>query len=249
MYMRHFPTCGNLKDGEPMKLLCTSCRLEKPESAFFHRPPYREGSRAYSYDCKDCRRLNRRKRKLSEFEELSEVLFGQAIDETTKKCKRCGEIKVKDLDFYPKKSYCISCAPLVQRELYEQCEKCKLWHKKGQHSRCHTDLTCIVCGVDGAHNPMFSEKICLKCKENERLRGAVKKYGMTVEQFEDLFQKQGGKCAICKLTSKRRLAIDHDHKTGRVRGLLCVTCNLGIGNFQDNPDTLVSAAAYLTTNN
>lgn len=228
-----------------MKLLCTTCCLEKPTTEFFHRVPYKEGSRSFSYDCKDCRRLNRRKHNQTAFEELSEVLFGKPVEDTTKKCKRCGQVKIKNLDFYPKKSYCIACAPLAQRDSFEQCGKCDLWYKAGQHKRCHAVLTCIVCGVDGTNNPMFSKKICLACKESERLRSAVKKYGITIQQFEELFQKQEGRCSICKLSSKRRLAIDHDHKTGKVRGLLCVNCNLGLGNFQDDRDLLFEAFKYL----
>lgn len=72
------------------------------------------------------------------------------------------------------------------------------------------------------------------------------KYGMSEEDYETLLANQDGVCAICKKDQKqRRLAVDHCHTTGVVRGLLCDACNHGIGKFKDNPDLLIAAANYL----
>jgi hypothetical protein len=60
-----------------------------------------------------------------------------------------------------------------------------------------------------------------------------------------MFAQQDGKCAICKLISKQKLCVDHDHSTGKVRGLLCKKCNWGIGLFGDKPNFLRTAADYL----
>lgn len=60
-----------------------------------------------------------------------------------------------------------------------------------------------------------------------------------------MFHKQSGVCAICLRPSIRVMDIDHDHATGKVRGLLCHSCNLGIGYFHDNKETLSRAIAYL----
>lgn len=64
--------------------------------------------------------------------------------------------------------------------------------------------------------------------------------------YAALLERQGGACAIC-LTKpkKKRLAVDHCHKTGQVRGLLCGQCNFALGAFQDNRETIQSAIAYL----
>jgi hypothetical protein len=75
-------------------------------------------------------------------------------------------------------------------------------------------------------------------------------YGITPEQFDAMVTAQGGVCVLCgnPPAGKRHtqvLHIDHDHRTGRVRGLLCDTCNVGLGSFRDNPDLLKRAAAYL----
>ncbi len=66
------------------------------------------------------------------------------------------------------------------------------------------------------------------------------------EQYDVLFKKQDGKCAICHCHQRyQRLAVDHDHKTQVVRGLLCMQCNRGLGRFFDSPVRLRRAAEYL----
>lgn len=78
----------------------------------------------------------------------------------------------------------------------------------------------------------------------------LKHYGLSIEKYEEMLAKQNNCCAICKTTepggnSTGKWNIDHDHKTGKVRGLLCGACNRGIGMFKDNPDLLESARNYL----
>ncbi len=71
-------------------------------------------------------------------------------------------------------------------------------------------------------------------------------FGLTVEEYDLLFALQGGMCAICSEKSvKKRLAVDHDHMTGRVRGLLCEACNQTLGKMRENPYFLRQAALYL----
>lgn len=69
-------------------------------------------------------------------------------------------------------------------------------------------------------------------------------YGLTAEQYKGMYDAQGGKCAICKKKSNK-LFVDHNHKSGKVRALLCHRCNTGIGYFSDNPETLRRAANYV----
>ncbi len=72
-------------------------------------------------------------------------------------------------------------------------------------------------------------------------------YRITLDEYDDMDSRQGGVCAICLKPCRRfkRLSIDHDHKTGAVRGLLCQSCNAGIGNLRDDPEILAAAKAYL----
>lgn len=74
----------------------------------------------------------------------------------------------------------------------------------------------------------------------------LKQYGLTIEEYEEMLSAQGGVCAICgKLPDKYRLAVDHNHETGKVRGLLCIPCNRGVGIFQDSSELLINASDYL----
>jgi len=68
-------------------------------------------------------------------------------------------------------------------------------------------------------------------------------YGISDDAYQALVQAEDGRCAICKEAAK--LHLDHDHQTGKIRGLLCGACNRAIGMMQDNPARLRAAAAYL----
>jgi hypothetical protein len=81
-----------------------------------------------------------------------------------------------------------------------------------------------------------------------------KRYGMTYQQYNEKLAEQDGVCAICRqpetaesprTRERRKLAVDHCHAGGHVRGLLCTNCNLGLGGFRDNLDTIRAAIAYL----
>lgn len=100
------------------------------------------------------------------------------------------------------------------------------------------------------------KRVCRDCetawaiawnKENkDRIRNKelLNKYGISLEDFQILKDTQVGKCAICK-QSDVILCVDHNHATGKVRGLLCHCCNLAIGNFKEETNRLVSAISYL----
>jgi hypothetical protein len=83
--------------------------------------------------------------------------------------------------------------------------------------------------------------------DNQRNARLMRYFGITLAYYTAMNAAQGGVCAICRKPCKsgRQLAVDHDHKTGAVRALLCIPCNNGIGNFQDDPDLLSAAVEYL----
>lgn len=72
----------------------------------------------------------------------------------------------------------------------------------------------------------------------------------TVEAYDKIYAAQNGLCAICSKPEKERayLSVDHDHITGKIRGLLCHQCNLMLGSARDNPSVLENAAGYLRRN-
>lgn len=89
---------------------------------------------------------------------------------------------------------------------------------------------------------------------NERYReiNLQQSFGITLDEYNDLVVEQNGVCAICERPETRlrrnkllALAVDHNHATGKNRGLLCMACNTGIGSLQDNPDLLEKAADYI----
>lgn len=74
------------------------------------------------------------------------------------------------------------------------------------------------------------------------------RYGITLEQYEEILTAQGGVCAICggtKLSRGNFFHVDHDHETGEIRGLLCDRCNHGLGKFGDSVEILQKAIEYL----
>ena len=70
-------------------------------------------------------------------------------------------------------------------------------------------------------------------------------YGMALEDYDRLLAQQGGACAICRKRPAKTLCVDHCHSTGKIRGLLCRKCNLGIGHLDDSPSVMLAAIAYL----
>ena len=107
---------------------------------------------------------------------------------------------------------------------------------------------------------------CRECKAimlreyraSDKGRAAIRKtklkglYGIDETAYNEMLAKQGGVCAICGMKETvggRRLAVDHCHSTGAVRGLLCNACNIGIGKLKDSPELLTKALKYLQESN
>lgn len=87
-------------------------------------------------------------------------------------------------------------------------------------------------------------------KKKRTVYNRKRKYGITLEEYEQLLISQNSCCAICKIhldTSTTNLSghVDHCHETGKIRGLLCGQCNVGLGHFYENEDSLLNAIQYL----
>jgi Recombination endonuclease VII len=104
-----------------------------------------------------------------------------------------------------------------------------------------------------ANDAEFRER-CKKAARNidpakRRAQRLRRQYGISAAEFDELIQSQGGGCAICRSPVgdgiDRPLYVDHCHKSGRVRGLLCSSCNFGIGKFRDDVALLARAIDYL----
>lgn len=130
-------------------------------------------------------------------------------------------------------------------------------HNKGQRS------THCKCGLPRSPENTNSQGYCKSCCNAaqarfrqrhpacERGRHYQRKYGVSQEQVEAQAQKQGNRCAICKvvfdwLTRETTPSVDHAHdETNKFRGILCHLCNTGLGLFRDKPELLQSAMNYL----
>ncbi len=88
-----------------------------------------------------------------------------------------------------------------------------------------------------------------KGKAVERTNYLKKAYGISEKDYQRMLMVQDGTCAICPVepTSGNPLHVDHDHKSGKIRGLLCWSCNTAIGQLRDDPLTLRNAITYLET--
>ena len=84
-------------------------------------------------------------------------------------------------------------------------------------------------------------------KRADRAGHLKRKYGLTIQQYDTLLAEQGGGCAICgrKPRPDISLHVDHDHETGRLRGILCFRCNNALGDYDDDAALLQQALGYL----
>jgi len=109
--------------------------------------------------------------------------------------------------------------------------------------------------ADKARKEAYDKKWRQENRARVNRRARLTRYGLTEEQYDILDEAQGSACAICRGpqipvrtqwgTKVLNFDVDHDHATGRVRGLLCRHCNLALGYLKDNPERAEAAAAYL----
>lgn len=139
-----------------------------------------------------------------------------------KKCNVCLQDKPLT-DFYP-----VTRGSEVRRTYCKACFKSQIQKWKQQNPE------------------RYRETARRSNKKNYLKRYLSFAYGLTLEQYHELYRKHNGKCAIYRKQEViSRLSIDHDHKTGKIRGLLCRTCNSGIGLFQESKDLIQKAFLYL----
>jgi hypothetical protein len=162
-----------------------------------------------------------------------------------KRCRLCSNEKPLT-DFHKNRlnrdghdSRCKSCAAEAQRSyIRDNREK---YNKRQRRQR--------------KKNPASAKAAVQKWVSNNkhklRARHLRKSYGLPLEVYDEMLKAQNGVCVICRgpgtLQNGKRasLVVDHCHKTGKVRGLLCHNCNVGIGNLRDDPELLRTALAYL----
>lgn len=132
------------------------------------------------------------------------------------------------------------CHPERREHCKGLCRQCYADSLDSNRATCHPDRLHVACGL------------CRQCYQAlpENIGRAVQvrrmaKYGLTEKEYVSILLLQGWVCAICE---GEPTDVDHDHVTGRVRGILCRACNTGIGHFEDDPMRLEAAASYLRSN-
>jgi hypothetical protein len=146
------------------------------------------------------------------------------LELTSKYCKYCA--KNKSLAQF-------SPHPSTKDKLNNKCKECVSAYNKLRHARrSRADLDLINARRRKNRNTWLTD----------RKKHFKKKYGITVEQYNQMLDEQNHVCKICKQVCKsgKRLAVDHCHETGLVRGLLCAKCNTNLGRIEDylrNPDS------------
>lgn len=138
------------------------------------------------------------------------------------------------------------------------CRKCGLvkpvhdFHKNRRERADGLQSTCKGCSKTTTYHYRNSEKGKVRVAV-ARLKSSLKYYQLTEKMYNTMLEAQNYVCAICKRPERhvvrgatKRLAVDHCHATGKVRGLLCAHCNQGIGRFDDDPSLLMAAADYVT---
>lgn len=143
---------------------------------------------------------------------------------------------------------CLHC------KLLKRTEEFYLRRRQDEHGR--RNSTCQDCKKKYNLKYYYETQTSPEYKAHKAKLANIRKlkyrFGLTEEQHKEMQNKQNNQCAICggpEVRKGRGLSIDHCHKTGKIRELLCSHCNLGIGNFKDNPELLQAAIAYLGRHN
>ena len=173
--------------------------------------------------------------------------------------KRCSKCNVKkEIDLFNRhkgspdghRSTCRECDKKRQR-LYSQTTKEKKrkkeWRKNNRDKARESQYAWNRKNPSKLRAIQQRHKMKSDYKRIQRNYELMSKYGITVDDYEELIRSQNNKCKICMKseTTNRSLAVDHCHKSGAVRALLCFRCNTSIGQFEDSPDLLRKAAEYL----
>ena len=237
-----------------MEKRCSKCRETKPVSEFYKDRAKPSGLSAY---CKTCERIRHGVKADTPFRARSPRVTppdGMKHCYACKAPKPTGDFAVDRQKRDGRDSYCLSCRAKKSREFglrpksfdpdFKRCEHCGETKPSDAFYRAETQF-------DGR------SKICKECArawkyENPARRiNAVLKYKYRVPHgtYERMHEAQGGMCAICGeiggTVGQDRLALDHCHLTGVVRGLLCRSCNLALGFMRDSEKYLLAAIEYL----
>lgn len=139
-------------------------------------------------------------------------------------CRTCGELK-------------------VPAQNGRQCRDCRNRRRRGEPPLNQDKRLCTRCETLKPRGEFIGQPYCRPCRSEYKRE---RKYGLVRPTFEAMVWLQDNRCLVCDQSfDDVQLAVDHCHDTGAVRGLLCIPCNVGIGNLADDADRVRAAARYL----
>jgi len=156
-----------------------------------------------------------------------------------RKCKYCEKEPKKNLTSGRNKGYYLTCGEKsCLRRQYEDHHVCIL---KGKRKNV-IDYVCAICENKFQSTSSAHRRYCLECVPDKSWRGRAQRYGIGKKQWDEIFDEQNGKCALC---NKNPEVVDHCHKDGYVRGLLCNGCNIKIEVLVKDEGFLYKAMKYV----
>lgn len=210
-------------------IICTSCKQFKLITEFYASPKEKRG---YRYNCKSCSSS-----KYKKYLQGDEAL--QKRRERDKKNKQVLRNRAKQTPPDEQKCYCCG----QTKEIAEFGKDSTTLHGVSNNCKnCNNEKLKIYLSnlSDDETNKIKLRNLRYSLKYN---------FNMSLEEYDILLKAQNYKCAICKTAKSggngKRLHVDHCHKTGQVRGLLCNNCNTSLGGFKDNAQYLKNAIEYL----
>jgi hypothetical protein len=222
-----FQGIASAKFKDPSLLLhCYMCQQEK--TAFeFHRDRGRQSG--YASRCRACTKVHNKTRP------GAKAMRKRARVKREASLRRRGRPRKPRVEGH----LCRSCKFVMSADLF--------WSDSTRSDG--ISRRCKIC----VSSQQVNEEALRERRRNQKRRKSHKtllrrNYGLTLDDYQRMLDAQGGVCGICRRPpGKRRLAVDHCHKNGNVRGLLCTRCNTGLGGLGDDPRQIAAALAYLRT--
>lgn len=207
---------------------CSRCGTVKPLTEYHRSVLGADGLRA---ECKDCHRAHQRSRYTPRVHEPEQMV-----------CPHCGATFTRVRTQGQPRVYCSRKCTLAAADL----------RKRERNA----DLGPRRCACGTAVDTPVGKPVCPACRKDPRPDAQVRErartlrlYGLTQADWDALVERQGNRCAICRTDKPggrgERWHTDHDHETGKVRGLLCHRCNMGVGFFMNDPEIMEAAARYI----
>ncbi len=228
--------------------VCIKCGKEYPVEDFLLREG---GSGKRRTECRFCHNEYQRMRYLEKLGKFKREVRKETREADPKTCIKCGEVKpLSEFTFHNRnkgqhRNFCHNCEKELWRKYHKSPqgkEKSREWIESNQEK---------IAEYRRLYREDDVKRERSKAYHRARL---LKEFGMTVDDYMALYEKQNGQCAICGSESasngiRKNFCVDHDHETGKVRGLLCHNCNVSVGLMKDTPSLLRKAAEYLESFN